>query len=385
MKRPRAIFLLLSLGALLVYLAGAVWHLDLARQPPEALWGDAGDGLFNGWILEQGLRSAPGGFQELRAGRIFWPDGANSFFWSDNLLAVLPLYALARALTPGLLEALRWTVHGLSGLHYAALVFLFYQACALATVGAPPRSRRGLWAVPLFAYWAHFTPQLILNHFNHLQNFCGLGLFVFAGAALAYRRRPAGRWIVLMAVAALGLLYSAPYYAVAVFVLGLGWGALEAVAHPRELMTRARRAAPGLLVVALVAWPLLRAYLDARLPTYAPRDLIRLAIAWTSVYTPAATVSADWLRRAGCALPAVSSEQLAWWGGGWLLGLILAVSRWGGVRWGGWSAGWWRQPVLGLILLALFAPQPKIRELRPVPSLIGLVGWAALLSWLIAR
>lgn len=112
-----------------VFLAGFTWWFRVFDYvPDQRLLGDEGDGLFNLWALEHARLQLPRGFAALSDGRIFWPDNAQTFWWSDNLLAYQLFYAPLRALGFSLLNAYAGLVLLLSALAFAITVY-FFKAC----------------------------------------------------------------------------------------------------------------------------------------------------------------------------------------------------------------------------------------------------------------
>ncbi len=365
-------------AAIALYLFGAVLHLNVLQREPGTIWGDAGDGFFNLWVMNHVTETVARGDWNLGDGRIFWPEHEGTLFWSDNLIVVSPLFALSKTIMPGLLDAYWLTGLVLSILHFAALIFLFYQVFALVRHRHTDLPPHAAWLIPVFAYLAHFSPAVLINHFAHLQNFSSLGLFVLLGGMLAYRRAPSARWLTVMAVSLVITLFFAPYYTVAGGILLVAWAALEVAMHPRAL---SRHLWDTRLLLAALSVPsliLAVAYVRVRHAPHLPSDVNTFAIDWADLLRPAYGYSHQLLAAALAEYPPQDHEKIAWLGPGLLIGLlgILGFTLRRAPPWGRWirSARCWFI-VLSIVLLNL-----KIRELRPLLSWYGLCFIALLLA-----
>lgn len=201
-----------------VFLAGFTWWFRVFDYvPDQRLLGDEGDGLFNLWALEHARLQLPRGFAALSDGRIFWPDNAQTFWWSDNLLVYQLLYAPLRALGFSLLNAYAGLVLLLSILAFVITVYFFQS---LYTLCVPEEARRNdprRFFIPLLAFLTFFS-QIRMRETLHLQHHSGFLLLLMLIFALRAMREPAPGPLRGLAVCQLLLLFSAPYYA----VVGLG-------------------------------------------------------------------------------------------------------------------------------------------------------------------
>ncbi len=360
------------IGAIALYLLGAVLHLGVFRNPSGTIWGDAGDGFFNLWVLNHTVETLSRGDVNLADGRIFWPRHNDTFFWSDNLLAVAPFFALSRLIKPNLLDAFRLTGLFLSMLHFGALLFLFHQVFALARSRQPDLSPYTAWWIPVLAYLAHFSPAVLINHFLHIQNLCSFGLFILVGAMLAYRCRPAARWLYLMTAALVFMLYSTPYYAVAGFILLATWLGFEAARDARELGQRVWTARWGLIALFIPAAILAAAYFQTERVSYLHSDIKTLSVDWSHLVVPAYGYIQQRLGAWITDYPRLHNEKIAWLGPGLLIGLVAML---------GWSLRqtprswrtWIRSPLFWATGLSVVLLQLKIRELRPFLSIYGVI------------
>ncbi len=364
------------LGAVVLYVLGAVIHLGLLRHQTGMIWGDAGDGFLCIWILNHPMETLLRGDWNLADGRIFWPDNEGTFFWSDNLIAVSPFFALSRSVMPGMLDAFRITGLFMSILHYGALLFLFHQIYLLVRRHHPMLSPHSAWLVPAFAYLAHFSQAVIINHFMHIQNLSSLGVVALTGSMVAYRRNPGAQWLCVAGISIVFTVYSAPYFAVAGMILIIAWTGLELTANPREILRNAWAATPLLIVPFILAAILAAAYARETADPYLTSNVKELSVSFGNLFTPAFSYSYQLLSGWIEGYPRPHNEKIAWLGPGLLAGvtavIIYAVlSRKFSLR------AWLRSPVFWIACLSLVLLNLKVRELRPYLSWYGVVFVAA--------
>jgi hypothetical protein len=312
--------------ACLLFLAGAVIHLELLHPVADRVWGDEGDGFFNLWLMDHTYelcrQGQPGGIPD---GRIFAPEESNTFFWSDNLLVpAIPYSGLRMAGCPRF-TAFLWTGYLLASLFYGSLCFLFHQGDRLGRRSHAGWPSWSSWCIPFLAYAAFFTPGILGNYFQHFQNLSAFWLFFMTGAMIAYFRKPAGWPLCLVALCQTALLFSSLYFAVIGFVLILLWAGFEAMRDARQLIRIAIRTLPLLLPLLLCAgWIALQYH---RIPDLErPGGVIKqLSVALEQVYTPSAGLLRDLLDRGGITAAAVHHEKPAYPGIGVLFGMALLM------------------------------------------------------------
>lgn len=111
---------------------GLGFHRHLGPYPadnPETFFGDAGDGLFNLWVLEHAANHAGKGMEVLSDGKIFWPEHADSYWWSDNLLVPSLLFRMVRVYLQD-----RFAAYWVCALMYSA-GFMAFFVCSCRKCG----------------------------------------------------------------------------------------------------------------------------------------------------------------------------------------------------------------------------------------------------------
>lgn len=369
-------------GAVALYLMGAILHLNVLQREPGAIWGDAGDGFFNLWVLNHVSDSIAHGDLNVADGRVFWPDHKNTLFWSDNLIAVAPLFAFSKWITSSLFDAFWLTGLLLSIVQYAALLFMFYQAYALAREQRNDTSPSAAWLIPVCAYLAHFSPAVLVNHFMHIQNLTALGVFALVGGVFGYMRKPGATRLYVTAAALLFTLYTAPYYTVAGIILLLAWLACASARQPRQLMQHIWDGRLVLSFIFVLAAILAAFYMREGRLAYLPSDIKTFAIGWSDLFIP----SFGWLRDVLNArmehYPGSDHERIAWLGPGLLLGLAAMVihtvyqnASWDKLR--AWL------PFMAFLVVSIVMLHLKVREIRPMLAVYGVLFIVLAAGWYI--
>ncbi len=355
-----------------LYLIGATIHLEIFQREPGTIWGDAGDGFFNLWVMKHVTDSTARGEVQWADARIFWPENEDAFFWSDNLMAFAPVFGLARGLTSDLFDAFWWTGLILSALHFGALLFLFTQGYRLVRHRYPTLPDHAAWLIPVFAYLGHFSPATLINYFMHLQNMASLGIILIMGGALAYGRSGQPRWVVLMALAFVSMVCSTPYFAVAGMLIGVTWLLVEIFARGRPFVADLSRIWWLFPVSAIgVIYPVL-GYLRVDRIDHLPSDINTFAIEWSDLIMPAYGLTYRLLQNGMAHISLADHEQIAWLGTGLLVGLlVMALDSWrrGALP----GAHWLRSPLGWVVVLSLVLLLLKIREFRPFLAWYGLL------------
>lgn len=371
----------ITAGAIGVYLAGSSWYLSVFRHEPGRFWGDAGDGFFNLWILNHIRLAFTNPNVSLIHPPIFWPKGDGAFFWSDNLLAIAPLYLLAEWVMPSRIDAFWLLGVLLSALHYAALCFLFYQLLAWIREHHPELSSRVLWWAPVLAGLTHFTPAVLINHFMHVQNFTSLGVFCLIGGMIRYERQPNPQRLWGIVLPLVFMLYCAPYFAIIGVVLTLAWAVHQTAAKPFLFSTHLWEARlMGLLCLVLVL-PIAAAYLTHRHEGYLASDIATFAIHVSDLFIPQYGVTRDLMGSMWTDYPTAHHERIAWLGPGLLLGLAaLIVCSWPLRKSISWRSVI-RHPLTWIIIVSVLLLSIKVRELRPILSVYGVIFVGSLLTY----
>lgn len=356
----------------LVILFSAYHFLDAFRDVTGMIWGDAGDGFFNLWILRHVSDIVLSRPDTLADARIFWPDNAKSFFWSDNLIAYAPLFALSRWFAESDLDAFRLTGIFLFVIHYISLLFLFYQAFAVL-LASRPGVRPVVWFVPLMAGAAQCSSTVLLNHHLHIQNFSVSGLFLLMGSILAFRRSNSPRWLSLIALALVLLLYSAPYFAIGGTLLTLIWLLMLWIEHPSKMKEFVFQNMWIGFLAAAAALPIILAYLQADGRTGFSAAAIRSnAIKWSDLFIPNLGAFSTWFPALDVMKSRPDYERLAWIGPGLLLLIAWIVLKtslalktritFRPLKTGEWFI------IFSLLLITL-----KIRDIRPWTAWYGIL------------
>jgi hypothetical protein len=360
----------IGLFGLLFAILLAHHHLDAFTPAHETIWGDAGDGFFNLWILNHVIETLPRHTGNIADGRIFWPDNARSFFWSDNLIAFAPIYATSRLFADTPLEAYRISGILLFFIHFAALLYLFYQGLAILS-SRWPQMKRAVWLAPFLAATAQSSAPVLINHYLHIQNFAVAGLFLLLGSMLASLRSNSLNGLPWQVFITLSLLYCTPYYALAAAIL-LGFWLLGQWSSNATLLKAALWRYRWIwFVMTALALPMVFTYMTAAGRSGMSAAAIRIyAIQWIDLVLPQAGELQKWTRQIIRDYPPGSSEKLAWLGPGLLIAtaflawpaMALIKKR---VRLKSITPLGWFTLISILILI------PKTRDLRPFLAWYG--------------
>lgn len=359
--------------AVCVYVAGAAWYLSLFNYVPGRLWGDAGDSFFNLWVLNHIWLALTNPDVSLFHPPIFWPDQHGAFFWSDNLLAVSPIYFFADALMSSRIDAFWLTGILWSAMHFAALCYLFYQVIAWVRDHFPELPPSAFWWVPILAGVTHFTPAVLLNHFTHLQNLTSLGIFVLLGGMFHYARDPGARRLWPVALPLVLMLYSAPYFAVIGIIITLAWAIQQYAADSVRFRLHIWQALGLGLICALLALPLALAYMRYSHEGYLASDVTTFAIRLSELWTPQHGLTHDLLRNLFDDYPGTHHERIAWLGPGLMIALLVmgvrALPKLRRIHW----RDLLKHPLLWVCALSLLLIALKVREIRAVIAIYGIV------------
>lgn len=314
----RAAFLLL---ALLLFGLGAVHHYGLMALPPgNGLFGDAGDGLLNLWILEHARTSVLNGPTALANGNMFYPHQQGSYWWSDNHLAFVPLYSLLRFLLPDTLAAYGWSVVLLSAASFLTTLWLILEIRMAARVSGICPPRWTLVIAPLLAYALHFT-HIRIHSLLHFQLFASLFLTSLAAAGIRSLRQPSLLSYAAVCLSFGLLLYSSAYFALIAVPVVAWLGCLSIALRPSAWRLMARRMWPSAVTTALVCLPVALAYLGTERVIYDMAEVNRRAIHPLQLLVPSEGPLSAWL-------PALSfpfSACQTYMGLGLMIGLAVAA------------------------------------------------------------
>ncbi len=360
-------------AAALLYLAAAWQHLHLGRiLDPTLLFGDDGDGFFNLWVLLHNTIYLPQGLDAWMNGRIFWPDNRQTMFWSDILLLPTLPFAAFRAMGAALFTSFNLTIILLSASAYSTLLLLLHR---FRQWSSPDQERLGPdWLIPLFSCSMVFSiPQL--TTYLHFQNLCSFGVLLVLLGLCGFSAGGGRSWLALALAAEVGLLYTAPYFAVMGSILFGLWLLLHCLAFPGRLRRDILATWWLWPAAALLALPPVLLYHRVEHLNYSPAMLhAAMATRIDHLWLPPRGLLRNWLLAHGHSLPRISNESLAYLGIG-VLALLpptLALSILRRDRTAGGT------PSLRLFLL----PAMLYLLSRLLPAAAYWLAWAALLSFL---
>lgn len=355
-RLPRRLTVAVVLASAVFFGFGVWLHFRtriFAFEP--VIYGDAGDGLFNLWLLEHVTRTAAHGPSALADGRIFWPLNAYTYWWSDNLLVPGAVYAVLKSLLGDMFTAYRATVLLFSAVIFGVFTWLFaelWRGCRRVSACELPRWM--LLLAPAAAYLAFFS-QIRLHDYLHFQRLASLFLVTLVIGALRHAADLRRRDWLLMLVSELLLLYSAPYYAVLGLCVLLCRGFFLLADRRVHLWAWGWRNGLLALPVVLLCVPAALMYAKVDPVNYSLGEVRSLSLQAEHLYTPL---------------------------GGWLRGVLASVLPDGllAVRAGGYpGAGL----LVGTVLatgLVLVAGRRRLRDWsRPLPVRVFLLLWAVTL------
>ena len=323
------------LTGLVLFVAGTVIHLDARNcETRKTIFGDSGDGFFNLWAVEHTVGCLARGDLNLADGRIFWPDNADTFLWSDTMSAPALSFWALKTLTGNSVQAFWLTSIWMSLLGFLAYMFLFGLLFRLARRSNPGIPDGAMFLVPLVAYLASFS-RARLAFFIHFQNLSVFWLFLLAGGLIGYtcfRRRG---YFALAVISEVILIYSAVYFAVAgMCIIGL-WGLMMLFAGGGLLQRTFRENWPVMIAGGAIFMVMGVAYAKVPKGTYDVSYLQTLAVGWSDLLVPNGGVFRTALSRIAGELHNPESETPAYLGLGVILALVL-IGLWRSV---------WRQSV----------------------------------------
>lgn len=347
-------------------------YLDAFSYAEDRIWGDAGDGFFNLWVLNHVVETLPRQPGSISDGRIFWPDHARSFFWSDNLIVFAPFHAISRFFSDNPFAAFRLTGILLFFFHFAALVFFFYQGLALLCTQGPKMGRT-VWLAPVLAIIAQCSPAVLINHFLHIQNFAATGLFLHLGCMLASLRTSSFCYLPWQFFIILSLLYCTPYYALTAAILLGAWLIGSWASDADTLKVALWHYRLTLFVITALALPMFFAYLTAEGRAGLSAAAIRVyAVTLSDLFLPNTGECRRWLSALTSYNPTVNHERLAWLGPG-LLAMCIAMCLRTFFQFKPWTRLSALGPIGWFFLISFLILIPKTRDLRPFLAWYGLL------------
>ena len=381
MKRPiyQLIVIIILAGGL--FIGGSILHLRIGRfEDPDYIYGDAGDGFFNLWVMEHVRTSIIDGDWNLADGRIYWPHNKNTYFWSDNLLIPAAGYSFLRFIRLDIFPAYRWTAILLSALGYLAFIWLFGILFKLIRERHPNIPEWSKILVILFAYLASFSSSRMI-YFVHFQNLSSLWVITMIAGLIGYSRFGKRGYFIISLISLDFLVFSTAYFAITGVLLFLAWIVMELARDPRTLFVTLRKNLWYELAGAAAALPVILGYAAVKFPGHPLEYIHQMATKPLHIYLPAWGLARYLYELYFCRLPAIHHESPAYLGVGLILGiagLIIwkfpSLLRWLGRAiktpwfWGATSvliiwklgpAGWktvncWSGVIFWLLLLVLF-------------------------------
>lgn len=389
MKRPiyQLIAIILLAGGL--FAGGSVLHLRVGQfEDPDYIYGDAGDGFFNLWVMEYVRTSIMDGDWNLADGRIYWPHNKNTYFWSDNLLIPTAGYSFLRFIRLDIFTAYRWTAILLSALGYLAFIWLFEIIFKLIRERRPGIPGWSEIFVILFAYLASFSSSRLI-YFVHFQNLSSLWVITMIAGLIGYSRYRKRGYFIISVISLDLLVFSTAYFAITGALLLLAWIVMELARDPRALFITLKNNIWYELACAAVAVPVVLGYASVNSPGQPLEYIHRMATKPFHLYLPARGLPRYLYEFFFHRLPAIHHESPAYLGVGlilgiaglviwkfpsllrWLLRAIKTPWFWGAVSvliiWKLGPAGWkavncWAGVIFWLFLLVLFLLEARRRN-----------------------
>ncbi len=317
----------LALGVALFFI-GSVWHLGVFRQFQDRfIFGDNGDGFFNIWVMEHVVQNLQRGNFNLMDGHIFWPDNKDTFFWSDNLIVPALGYSVFKALTQDMQLAFWWTSLLMTGFGFCAYGFLFWVLFRIAHREFDGLPDLSVLLVPLFAYLSVFSTSRLV-YFGHFQNLSSLWLFALIAGAVGWLYYGQKRYIVLLVVSQVLLLYSTPYFAVMGACFVLLWTLLCLAAKPRQWLTGLWAARWGLIAPLVMAMLLTVIYMRVEKIEYSTDEICSFAMSPSALFTPNQGLLRNVIESSGIEIPGVPEETPGYLGVGMMIALLILVAIW---------------------------------------------------------
>ncbi len=332
-ERPIAgLLILLAVG---LFIGGSILHLRIGKfEDPDYIYGDAGDGFFNLWVMEHVRTSIIDGNWNLADGRIYWPHNKNTYFWSDNLLIPAAGYSFLRFVRLDIFTAYRWTAILLSALGYLAFIWLFEILFKLIRERRPGIPGWSEIFVILFAYLASFSSSRLI-YFVHFQNLSSLWLITMITGLIGYSRHGRRRYFIISLISLDVLIFSTAYFAITGVLLFLAWIVMEMAGDHRALLVTLRKNLWYELAAAAAALPILLGYTSVTLPRYPLEYIHQMATKPLHLYLPAWGLARYLYELYFHRLPAIHHESPAYLGVGLLLGIagliiwkLPALARW---------------------------------------------------------
>ncbi len=211
------------------YLIFAWQHLYLASIfDPQLVFGNDGDGFFNLWILEHNRQNFFSGLDTWLNGRIFYPDNHKTLLWSDLLLIPTLPYALFHALGLERFCAYRLTILLSSLIGYGSTFLTLWLFNRWSnTTSDKARS----FTLPLLFTLALVFSMNLLSGYQHFQNLSWIGIVLIILGVCGFTLTTKKRYLALALGVEVGLLATAPYFAVMGMVLFGLWFLLFILRH----------------------------------------------------------------------------------------------------------------------------------------------------------
>ncbi len=315
---PLIVLILLSAG---LFIGGSVLHLRLGKlDNSDYIYGDAGDGFFNLWVMEHVRTSIIDGDWNLADGRIYWPHNKDTYFWSDNLLIPAAGYSFLRFIRVDIFTAYRWTAIMLCALGYLAFIWLFEILFRLIRERRPGIPGWSEIFVIFFAYLASFSSSRLI-YFVHFQNLSSLWVITMIAGLIGYSRYGKRRYFLISLISLDLLIFSTAYFAITGALLFLAWLVMELTRDPRTLFITLKNNIWYELAGAALALPVVLGYASVNSPEQPLEYIHRMATKPFHLYTPARGLPRYLYEFFFHRLPAIHHESPAYLGAGLILGI----------------------------------------------------------------
>ncbi len=345
---------------------------------PHSFFGDAGDGLFNLWVLEHAANHAIRGGDALSDGRIFWPENHDTFWWSDNLLVPSMVFRAARRVLSDRFAAYWLTTQLYSAVFYVVCCLFLTRIWKSVCIRQGMPASRTVLLIPLIAYLAAFS-NIRLLEIRHFQfHAASVPLLLLVTGCMDFVGKPSKRSVSLIAVSELLLLYTAPYMAVLGACMLLVWFGVVLTERLDTPGTFLKTYWPILFSALILFVPGLRPYMMTNLITYERSEIIRLSMMPAHVLFSFRTWGLP-------DLPGFSGLP-----GGATPGSGLAVAAFAGllaslIRYRDHLIQVLRRRTTWIWVILFLLTLLDIREVKPLFALLRLALWGGLAVYIIGR